>query len=139
MNKVILSTNRFAVDQYLKKRTAAGHLFLFLDSKNRRRTDSSFDFGTLVEAFQGKFDTVGFKTHHHVTTYGYDRYPEGTARYLSHFLERCFVLGYVVVSKRNPFLGKELLCLFAMGSGGGGVYLYFLTHRNLLCVKRVKP
>ena len=141
MDKNVVSTSRFAVDQYLRKRTARdllSQLLLFLNKKSCRRTNSSFDFGTLVEALQGKFDTIGFKTHHHVTTYGYDRDPEGTARYLPHFLEGCFVLRYVVGSKRNPFLGKELLCLFTMRSGGGGVYLYFLTHRNLLCPKTAK-
>jgi len=78
MDKTVVSTSRFAVDQYLRKRTATGllsQLLLFLNKKSRRRTDSNFDFGTLVEALQGKFDTIAFKTHHHITTYGYDRDP----------------------------------------------------------------
>jgi hypothetical protein len=138
---MIVSANRFTEDQYIRKETAVGlpsHFFLFVDKQSPRRTASNFDFGTLVQTFQGQFDTIGFKTHHHVTTYGYDRDPEGTPRYLSHFLERCFVFCYVVGSKRNPLLGKELLCLFAVGSGGGGVYLYFLTHGNLLYRTKIK-
>jgi hypothetical protein len=122
--QMIGPANRFAEDQYVGEKTAAGllsHLFLFVDKQNPGRTDSNFDFGTLVETFQGQFDTIGFKTHHHVTTYGYDRDPEGTARYLSHFLECCLVFCYIVGGKRNPFLGKELLCLFAVRSGCGGV------------------
>ena len=109
--------------------------FPFFVKESRTRKGSSFDLGTLVEALQGKFHTIRFKTHHYVTTHGYDRDPEGTARYLPHFLEGCLVLCHVVGSKRNPFLSKELLCLFAVRSGGGGVYLYFITHGNLLCGK----
>jgi hypothetical protein len=104
--------------------------------KGPGQTGSSFDFRALVQAFQGQFDTIGFKTHHHVTTYGYDGDPQGTARYISHLLKGCLVFRHVIGSERNPLLGKELLCLFTVGSSGAGIYLHFFAHGNLLKLKK---